>query len=133
VRITTTIRKLFGPRLAALGFKAAPGLGTVWVRDAAGSPPLMVEVEKERRFNRFHVTLRRRGKPEEQFHVAEAAGLRWYEYSNESELAQSLQLALAHFEEWGQPWLAGQSVNRARPLQLNAVLGGRQDHGSAPK
>lgn len=84
----------------------------------------MVVVEKERWFNAIHVTLRR-GWPEEVFHLADAAGLRRYDFASQEELAAALELAFRHFTQWGEAWLAGQ------PVDSPALSALRQHHAIA--
>ena len=110
MNVARIARRAFDERLAALGFQHVPGQGAVWSRERPGQPVVMVEVEKERMFDRFHVILRRRAAADEMFHVAEAAGLRWYEYSTHEELEAAVIAARSHFEQWGVPWLAGERI-----------------------
>jgi len=101
----------FDERLRSLGFSAHAKVPGVWTKATGAHRDLMVEIEVEPALRRVHVCLRRRSVLEVRFLLAEAAGLRWYEYQDDDDLEHVMARARVHFEVWGIDWLEGRPVD----------------------
>jgi hypothetical protein len=107
----SVVQRHFDERLRSLGFGAHPKVPGVWTKATGEHRDLMVEIEVEPALRRVHVCLRRRSVLEVRFLLAEAAGLRWYEYQDEDDLDRVMARARVHFEVWGIDWLEGRPVD----------------------
>lgn len=111
MNVESVVQRHFDDRLRGLGFTPHAKVAGVWTKATGEHSDVMVEVELEPALRRMHVCLRRRSVLEVRFLLAEAAGLRWYEYQDEDDLDRVMSRARVHFEVWGIDWLEGRPVD----------------------